>query len=162
MKSKKINKIIITVSCVIGIVIIGIVLYMVINNNSYKSLDLKYESTSKYTITSGSTGNVYDISKEECNNIIEKLNDTKVKQKNFEPTQGWSSYITFSDENGVSHKLEVCKDRIQYDYVWYAVKKHNSALYNYVKTLENKYFIKLCIDVKEIIDIACHVLSRYN
>ena len=87
MKSKKINKIIITVSCVIGIVIIGIVLYMVINNNSYKSLDLKYESTSKYTITSGSTGNVYDISKEECNNIIEKLNDTKVKQKNFEPTQ---------------------------------------------------------------------------
>lgn len=107
MKSKKINKIIITVSCVIGIVIIGIVLYMVINNNSYKSLDLKYESTSKYTITSGSTGNVYDISKEECNNIIEKLNDTKVKQKNFEPTQGWSSYITFSDENGVSHKLEV-------------------------------------------------------
>ncbi len=68
-------------SCVIGIVIIGIVLYMVINNNSYKSLDLKYESTSKYTITSGSTGNVYDISKEECNNIIEKLNDTKVKQK---------------------------------------------------------------------------------
>ena len=132
MKSKKINKIIITVSCVIGIVIIGIVLYMVFNNNSYKSLDLKYESTSKYTITSGSTGNVYDISKEECNNIIEKLNDTKVKQKNFEPTQGWSSYITFSDENGVSHKLEVCKDRIQYDYVWYAVKKHNSALYNYV------------------------------
>ena len=123
-----------------GIVIIGIVLYMVINNNSYKSLDLKYESTSKYTITSGSTGNVYDISKEECNNIIEKLNDTKVKQKNFEPTQGWSSYITFSDENGVSHKLEVCKDRIQYDYVWYAVKKHNSALYDYVKTLENKYF----------------------
>lgn len=81
MKSKKINKIIITVSCVIGIVIIGIVLYMVFNNNSYKSLDLKYESTSKYTITSGSTGNVYDISKEECNNIIEKLNDTKVKQK---------------------------------------------------------------------------------
>mgnify|MGYP000426838553 CR=1 FL=1 len=72
--------------------------------------------------------------------FIEKLNDTKVKQKNFEPTQGWSSYITFSDENGVSHKLEVCKDRIQYDYVWYAVKKHNSALYNYVKTLENKYF----------------------
>lgn len=140
MKSKKINKIIITVACVIGIVVIGIVLYMVINNNSYKSLDLKYESTSKYTITSGSTGNVYDISKEECNNIIEKLNDTKVKQKNFEPTQGWSSYITFSDENGVSHKLEVCKDRIQYDYVWYAVKKHNSALYNYVKTLENKYF----------------------
>lgn len=63
MKSKKINKIIITVACVIGIVVIGIVLYMVINNNSYKSLDLKYESTSKYTITSGSTGNVYDISK---------------------------------------------------------------------------------------------------
>jgi hypothetical protein len=30
---------------------------------------------------------VYDISKEECNNIIEKLNDTKVKQKNFEPTK---------------------------------------------------------------------------
>ena len=147
MKSKKINKIIITVSCVIGIVIIGIVLYMVINNNSYKSLDLKYESLPKKQTpvhnknkSSGSTGNVYDISKEECNNIIEKLNDTKVKQKNFEPTQGWSSYITFSDENGVSHKLEVCKDRIQYDYVWYAVKKHNSALYNYVKTLENKYF----------------------
>ena len=44
MKSKKINKIIITVSCVIGIVIIGIVLYMVINNNSYKSLDLKYQN----------------------------------------------------------------------------------------------------------------------
>ena len=66
MKSKKINKIIITVACVIGIVIIGIVLCMVvINNNSYKSLDLKYESTSKYTITSGSTGNVYDLSKEE-------------------------------------------------------------------------------------------------
>ena len=28
MKSKKINKIIITVACVIGIVVIGIVLYM--------------------------------------------------------------------------------------------------------------------------------------
>ncbi len=141
MKSKKINKIIITVACVIGIVIIGIVLCMVvINNNSYKSLDLKYESTSKYTITSGSTGNVYDISKEEFNNIIEKLNDTKVKQKKFEPTQGWSSYITFSDENGVSHRLEVCKDRIEYDHVWYAVKKDNSALYDYVKVLENKYF----------------------
>ena len=124
MKSKKINKIRIAVACVIGIVIIGIVLCMVvINNNSYKSLDLKYESTSKYTITSGSTGNVYDISKEEFNNIIEKLNDTKVKQKNFEPTQGWSSYITFSDDNGVSHRLEVCKDRIEYDHVWYAVKK---------------------------------------
>ena len=141
MKSKKINKIIITVACVIGIVIIGIVLCMVvINNNSYKSLDLKYESTSKYTITSGSTGNVYDISKEEFNNIIEKLNDTKVKQKNFEPTQGWSSYITFSDDNGVSHRLEVCKGRIEYDHVWYAVKKDNSALYDYVKVLENKYF----------------------
>lgn len=44
MKSKKINKIIITVSCVIGIVIIGIVLYMVINNNSYKSLDLSMKA----------------------------------------------------------------------------------------------------------------------
>ncbi len=141
MKRKKINKIIITVACVIGIVIIGIVLCMVvINNNSYKSLDLKYESTSKYTITSGSTGNVYDISKEEFNNIIEKLNDTKVKQKNFEPVTGWSSYITFSDENDVSHRLEVCKDRIEYDHVWYAIKKGNSALYDYAKVLENKYF----------------------
>lgn len=140
MKSKKTNKIIIAVACVIGIVVIRIVLYMVINNNSYKSLDLKYESTTKYTITSGSTGNVYDISKEECNNIIEKLNDTKVKQKDFKPATGWSSYITFSDEKGVSHRLEVSKDRIEYDNVWYEVKKDNSALYDYVNTLENKYF----------------------
>ena len=140
MKSKKINKIIIAVVCVIGIVIIGIVLYMVINNNSYKSLDLKYESTSKYTITLGSTGNVYDISKEECDNIIDKLNATKVRQKDFKPATGWSSYITFSDEKGVSHRLQVSKDRIEYDNVWYEVKKDNRALYDYVNTLENKYF----------------------
>lgn len=75
MKSKKINKIIITVSCVIGIVIIGIVLYMVINNNSYKSLDLKYESTSKYTITSGSTEVKEIKAGTECGMVFEKFND---------------------------------------------------------------------------------------
>lgn len=140
MQGKKKNTIIISIVCIVGMVVIGIALYIIINNSTYRTLDIKYESTAKYTITSGSTGNVYDISKEECNNIIEKLNDTKVKQKDFEPTQGWSSYITFSDENGISHRMEVCKDRIEYDYVWYAVKKDNSALYDYVKTLENKYF----------------------
>ena len=42
------------------------------NNTLYKSLDLTYGNVSKYTITSGSTGNVYDITNEEINNIIEK------------------------------------------------------------------------------------------
>lgn len=140
MQVKKKKTIIISIVCIVGMVIIGIALYIIINNSTYRTLDIKYESTSKYTITSGSTGNVYDISKEEFNNIIEKLNDTKVKEKDFKPATGWSSYITFSDEKGVSHRLQVCKDRIEYDNVWYKIKTDNSTLYDYVKTLENKYF----------------------
>ena len=42
------------------------------------------------------------LTNEEINNIIEKLNDTKVKEKDFEPTTGWTSYITFSDDKGNS------------------------------------------------------------
>lgn len=119
---KKKNKFIIPTVCIICMIIIVVTLY-IMNNTLYKSLDLTYGNVSKYTITSGSTGNVYDITNEEINNIIEKLNDTKVKEKDFEPTTGWTSYITFSDDKGNSHRLQVGKDRIEYDNVWYKIKK---------------------------------------
>ena len=113
-QKKKKNKFIIPTVCIICMIIIVVTLY-IMNNTLYKSLDLTYGNVSKYTITSGSTGNVYDITNEEINNIIEKLNDTKVKEKDFEPTTGWTSYITFSDDKGNSHRLQVGKDRIEYD-----------------------------------------------
>ena len=129
-QKKKKNKFIIPTVCIICMIIIVVTLY-IMNNTLYKSLDLTYGNVSKYTITSGSTGNVYDITNEEINNIIEKLNDTKVKEKDFEPTTGWTSY---------SHRLQVGKDRIEYDNVWYKIKKGNGTLYDYVNTLEVKYF----------------------
>lgn len=46
-----------------------------------------------------------------------------MKEKDFEPTTGWTSYITFSDDKGNSHRLQVGKDRIEYDNVWYKIKK---------------------------------------
>ena len=138
-QKKKKNKFIIPTVCIICMIIIVVTLY-IMNNTLYKSLDLTYGNVSKYTITSGSTGNVYDITNEEINNIIEKLNDTKGKEKDFEPTTGWTSYITFSDDKGNSHRLQVGKDRIEYDNVWYKIKKGNGTLYDYVNTLEVKYF----------------------
>ena len=82
-QKKKKNKFIIPTVCIICMIIIVVTLY-IMNNTLYKSLDLTYGNVSKYTITSGSTGNVYDITNEEINNIIEKLNDTKVKEKDFQ------------------------------------------------------------------------------
>ena len=70
-QKKKKNKFIIPTVCIICMIIIVVTLY-IMNNTLYKSLDLTYGNVSKYTITSGSTGNVYDITNEEINNIIEK------------------------------------------------------------------------------------------
>lgn len=93
-QKKKKNKFIIPTVCIICMIIIVVTLY-IMNNTLYKSLDLTYGNVSKYTITSGSTGNVYDITNEEINNIIEKLNDTKVKEKDFEPTTNWMDKLYY-------------------------------------------------------------------
>ena len=65
-QKKKKNKFIIPTVCIICMIIIVVTLY-IMNNTLYKSLDLTYGNVSKYTITSGSTGNVYDITNEEIN-----------------------------------------------------------------------------------------------
>ena len=136
MKNKKILIILICIICLSAVVVVFTLFF----TRSKKYRLVLEDNTTAYTLTSGNTGKVYDITDEEFNQIAQKLKEAELT-KSSEKSTGWLYMISYCDSNNNYHNLIISSKKISYDNADYNVL-NNSAdnLYEYMESLGKKYF----------------------
>ena len=136
MKNKKRLIIIICIICLSAVVVVFTLFF----TRSKKYRLVLEDNTTAYTLASGNTGKVYDITDEEFNQIAQKLKEVELT-KSSEKSTGWLYMISYCDSNNNYHNLIISSKKISYDNADYNVL-NNSAdnLYEYMKSLGKKYF----------------------
>lgn len=136
MKNKKRLIILICIICLSAVVVVFTLFF----TRSKKYRLVLEDNTTAYTLTSGNTGKVYDITNEEFNQIAQKLKEVELT-KSSEKSTGWLYMISYCDSNNNYHNLIISSKKISYDNADYNVL-NNSAdnLYEYMESLGKKYF----------------------
>ena len=136
MKNKKILIILICIICLSAVVVVFTLFF----TRSKKYRLVLEDNTTAYTLTSGNTGKVYDITNKEFNQISQKLKEAELT-KSSEKSTGWLYMISYCDSNNNYHNLIISSKKISYDNADYNVL-NNSAdnLYEYMESLGKKYF----------------------
>lgn len=136
-KKKNMKTVITFLTIIIGLITVGSIVWLF--NNKITHLNIKSD-TEKYTLTSGNTGDIAEITAEEFNAIAEKLSEIEFIE-NEEKFSGWSYSVSYSDE-GKNHKLVIVNaNKVTLDGKTYDVKDgSDNTLYSYMVSLGNKYF----------------------